>query len=62
MAKLSDETEKAKTIREGIVEQISELPLSVNFVKAEEPLIRTAQTSYYWSKTDNHLAGFSERH
>jgi len=34
----------------GIVEQISELPLSVNFVKAEETLIRAAQTNHFWTK------------
>ena len=52
LAKLSEEKEKADTLREGIVEQISELPLSINFVKAEESLIRAAQTSHYWSKAD----------
>jgi type I restriction enzyme R subunit len=52
LAKLSEEKEKAETLKEGIVEQISELPLSVNFVKAEESLIRAAQTGYYWSKAE----------
>jgi type I restriction enzyme R subunit len=52
LAKLSEEKEKAETLKEGIVEQISELPLSVNFVKAEENLIRAAQTSHYWAKSD----------
>ena len=52
LAKLCEEKEKAETLREGIVEQISELPLSVNFVKAEESVIRAAQTGYYWSKSD----------
>src|SRR5262249_4157490 len=52
LAILSEEKEKAETLREGVIEQISELPLSVNFVKAEESLIRAAQTGYYWSKTD----------
>lgn len=52
LARLSQEKEKAETLKDGIVEQISELPLSVNFVKAEEELIRAAQTSYYWAKTD----------
>lgn len=51
LAGLSDEKNKAETLREGIVEQISELPLSVHFVKAEENLIRAAQTNHYWSKT-----------
>jgi len=51
-ARLNQETAKSETIREGIVEQISELPLSVNFVKAEQDLIRAAQTSHYWAKND----------
>jgi len=52
LARLSEEKEKAETLKEGIVEQISELPLSVNFVKAEEDLIRAAQTNHYWARTD----------
>jgi len=52
LAWLSGEKEKAETLKEGIVAQISELPLSINFVKAEEGLIRAAQTSHYWAKTD----------
>lgn len=52
LAKLNEEKEKADTLREGIVEQISELPLSVNFVKAEEELIRAAQTNHYWGNSD----------
>lgn len=52
LAKLSDEKEKAETLKDRIVEQISELPLSVNFVKAEEALIRAAQTNHYWVTID----------
>ena len=52
LAKLCEEQAKAETLKEGIVEQISELPLSVNFVKAEEELIRSAQTNHYWVKTN----------
>ena len=52
LAKLSEEKEKAETLKDGLVEQISELPLSVNFVKAEENLIRAAQTNYYWAKSN----------
>ena len=47
-----DKIEKAETLKEGIVEQISELPLSINFVKAEEALIRAAQTNHYWARTE----------
>jgi type I restriction enzyme R subunit len=52
LARLSEEKEKAETLKEGIVEQISELPLSINFVKAEEALIRAAQTNHYWAGTE----------
>lgn len=52
LALLNEEKEQAATIQEGIVEQISELPLSVSFVKQEEALIRAAQTSHYWAKAD----------
>ncbi len=52
LAVLNEDKEQAETIKEGIVEQISELPLSVSFVKREEALIRAAQTSHYWAKAD----------
>ncbi|AKZ64289.1 restriction endonuclease subunit R [Herbaspirillum hiltneri N3] len=52
LALLNEEKEQAETIKEGIIEQISELPLSVGFVKQEEALIRAAQTNYYWAKAD----------
>lgn len=50
LAVLNEDKEQAETLKEGIVEQISELPLSVSFVKQEETLIRVAQTSHYWAK------------
>jgi excisionase family DNA binding protein len=50
LAVLNEDKEQADTLKEGIVEQISELPLSVSFVKQEETLIRAAQTSHYWAK------------
>lgn len=52
LAKLSNEKEKAETLKDGIVEQISELPLSIPFVQAEEPLIRASQASHFWSKSN----------
>jgi type I restriction enzyme R subunit len=52
LARLNKEKEKAATLKEGIVEQISELPLSINFVKVEEVLIRAAQNNHYWANTD----------
>ena len=52
LAVLNEDKEQAETLKEGIVEQISELPLSVSFVNSEEALIRAAQTSHYWAKAD----------
>ena len=52
LALLNEDKEQADTLKEGIVEQISELPLSVSFVKQEETLIRATQTSHYWAKAD----------
>jgi len=52
LAILNEDKQQAETLKEGIVEQISELPLSVSFVKQEEILIRAAQTSHYWAKAD----------
>ncbi len=52
LALLNEDREKAATLCDAITEQISELPLSVSFVKQEETLIRAAQTSHYWAKAD----------
>ncbi len=52
LAMLQEEKEQAETLKESIVEQISELPLSVPFVKLEEELIRAAQTPLHWGKAD----------
>jgi len=52
LARLNKNKEQSELLKEGIVEGISELPLSVNFVKTEETLIRAAQTSNYWAKAD----------
>ncbi|WP_432380624.1 DEAD/DEAH box helicase family protein [Duganella sp. P38] len=49
---LLEDKEKADALKAGIIEQISELPLSVSFVKHEEVLIRAAQTSHYWTRAD----------
>ncbi|MFT5112687.1 MAG: type I site-specific restriction endonuclease [Parasphingorhabdus sp.] len=49
VAVLNGEQSKAETLKDGIVEQISDLPLSINFVNAENDLIRAAQTAHYWS-------------
>lgn len=49
LAHLSDEKDKFETLKESIVEEIGELPLTVNIVAKEEALIRQAQTNYYWA-------------
>jgi len=49
LALLSGEKSKFETLKEGLVEQISELPLSVNIVAREAALIKSAQQNYYWS-------------
>lgn len=47
---------QAVALRDGIVERIGELPLSVPFVRQQEPLIRTAQTTQYWyHATEDHF-------
>jgi type I restriction enzyme, R subunit len=50
VARLGEEKEKVETLKEGIIKQVSELPLSVNFVKVEEALIRAVQSTRYWAK------------
>lgn len=42
--------EQAAAIRDGIIEQIGELPLSVGFVQQQAALVRIAQTSTYWAQ------------
>jgi type I restriction enzyme R subunit len=51
-ARLCEEKEKAETLKDGIVEQIGELPLSISFVMAEVDLIRISQTNHYWANSD----------
>lgn len=52
LIRLLGDTPKAEAIRAAIVEQISELPLSINFVHEEAVLIRAAQTNHYWAHID----------
>ncbi|MBN8865825.1 MAG: DEAD/DEAH box helicase family protein [Sphingobacteriales bacterium] len=49
LAHLAGENDKFETLKESIVEEIGELPLSVNIVAKEEELIRQSQTNHYWS-------------
>lgn len=52
LAVMNEDKGQAETLKEGIVEQVSELPLSVSFVRQAEALIRAAQTSHYWARAD----------
>lgn len=49
LAHLSSDQEKFETLKESIVEEIGELPLSINIVVREEQLIRQSQTNHYWA-------------
>ena len=49
LAHLAGETEKFETLKESIIEEIGELPLSINIVAKEQELIRQAQTNHYWA-------------
>lgn len=40
---------KYEALKASIIEEIGELPLSVNIVARQESLIRKAQTNHYWS-------------
>ena len=56
LAHLAEEKEKFETLKESIVEEIGELPLSVNIVAKEEQLIRQSQSNHFWSTaTDEKL-------
>lgn len=49
LANLSEEKEKFETLKDSIIEEIGELPLSVNIVSKEELLIKQAQTNHFWA-------------
>ncbi|MCK5349584.1 MAG: restriction endonuclease subunit R, partial [Desulfobacula sp.] len=53
LSALSEENDKYTTLKDGLIEQISELPLSVNIVAREETLINKAQTNHYWATATN---------
>lgn len=50
LAQLAGEKEKYDMLRDSIIEEIGELPLTVNVVAAEEILIRKAQTAFFWTE------------
>lgn len=49
LAKLSAELEKFETLKDSIIEEIAELPLSVNLIAKEQELIRQSQTNHFWA-------------
>ncbi len=56
LANLSEEKDKFETIKDSLVEEIGELPLSVNIVAKQEPLIKKAQSNNFWALiTDDKL-------
>jgi len=49
LAHLAAENDKYETLKLSIIEEVGELPLSVNVVANQEYLIRQAQTNHYWA-------------
>jgi len=49
LAHLSEEKERFAVLKDALIEQISELPLSVNIVAREVALIKEAQTNQFWA-------------
>lgn len=58
LAHLKEEPEKFDALKESIITQISELPLSVNIVAREASFIKKAQSNHFWAVIDD--AGFDE--
>ena len=52
LAHLCGDKNKFETLRDSIIERISELPLSVNTVSAQEELIRASKIHHYWTTID----------
>jgi len=62
LALLAGESQKFETLKDNLMEQISELPLSVNIVAKEETLIKRAQTNHYWATVnDNGMDELAEK-
>lgn len=58
LAHLSEETEKFDTLKENIINQVSELPLSVNIVARHVSFIKQLLSNHYWSVIDD--SGFDK--
>ena len=62
LALLASEQGKYQTLTDNLMEQISELPLSINIVAKEETLIRQSQTKHFWTKaTDADMDTLADR-
>ncbi len=49
LAHLAGENEKFETLKASIIEEIGELPLSINIVAKQQELILQAQSNHYWA-------------
>jgi len=49
LAHLAEEKAQFEALKDSIIEEIGELPLSVNIVAREQDLIRKSQTNNYWA-------------
>lgn len=59
---LQEDAKKFEALKNAIIEEISELPLSVNTVAKHKDLILQAQTDYYWNTiTENKLTNLIEQ-
>ena len=62
LAFLAKEEEKFDTLKDNLIERISDLPLSVNTIAKEQKLIKKAQTNFYWANiTDAELDELSHK-
>ena len=53
LSPLTEEKGKFEVLKDNLVEQISELPLSINIVAREEAIIRDSQSARYWSNVSD---------
>ena len=49
LAHLANQKKKFETLKDSIIEEIGELPLSINIVAKEQELIRQSQSNHFWS-------------
>ncbi|RLJ74660.1 type I restriction endonuclease subunit R [Pedobacter alluvionis] len=62
IAHWQEDKKKFEALKNAIVEEISELPLSVNTVAKHKDLIQQAQTDYYWNTiTEKKLSNLVEQ-